>query len=201
MFFRQQTDKTNGKILFAPWANGKWNNENRLAFHFLLDSIYMYRKWKPKVIFLYPVIYTNRNWRFALVPFPKNIYIYLYLFMYTEKYKYGKHELYIYTQNGKVCLFAANGKRKFVFLSRQTINGTVYRRLLFQKTCPSMYSGRGKFMPLSPKTTQIQSVISQVREELGRYCFRHLTQHGQGYLVIKYQLLKIYSFSTAGPQS
>jgi hypothetical protein len=30
------------------------------------------------------------------------------------------------------------------------------------------YSGRGKFMPLSPKTTQIQSVISRVREELGR---------------------------------
>jgi hypothetical protein len=35
-------------------------------------------------------------------------------------------------------LFAANGngKRKFVFLGRQTINGN--RRLLFQQTCPSM---------------------------------------------------------------
>ncbi len=36
------------------------------------------------------------------------------------------------------CLFAATGtgKRKFVFLGRQTINGN--RRLLFQKTCPSI---------------------------------------------------------------
>jgi hypothetical protein len=64
-----------------------------------------------------------------------------------------------------------------------------------------MYSGRGKFMPLSLKTTQIQSVISQVKEELEKHCFRHLTQHGQGFLIIKYQFLKIYSFSTAGPQS
>ncbi len=63
-------------------------------------------------------------------------------------------------------------------------------------------SGRGKFMPLSPKTTQIQNVISRVKEELERHCFRHLTQHRQGFLMIKYQLLKkIYSFSTAGPQS
>jgi hypothetical protein len=51
------------------------------------------------------------------------------------------------------------------------------------------------------ETMQIQSVISQVKEELERHCFRHLTQHGQGFLMIKYQLLKIYSFSTAGPQS
>jgi hypothetical protein len=56
-------------------------------------------------------------------------------------------------------------------------------------------------MPLLPKTTQIQSVISRVKEELERRCFRHLTLHGQGFLMIKYQLLKIYSFSTAGPQS
>jgi hypothetical protein len=46
------------------------------------------------------------------------------------------------------------------------------------------YSGRGKFMPLSPKTTPIQSVISRVKEELERHCFRHLTQHGQGFLMI-----------------
>jgi hypothetical protein len=64
-----------------------------------------------------------------------------------------------------------------------------------------IYSGRAKFMPLSPKTTQIQSVISRVKEELESHCFRRLTQHGQGFLKIKYQLLKIYSFSTAGPQS
>jgi hypothetical protein len=64
-----------------------------------------------------------------------------------------------------------------------------------------LYSGRAKFMPLSPKTTQIQSVISRVKEELESHCFRLLTQHGQGFLVIKYQLLKIKSFFTAGPQS
>jgi hypothetical protein len=64
-----------------------------------------------------------------------------------------------------------------------------------------MYSGRGKFMPLLPKTTQIQGVISRVKEELERHCFRHLTQHGQGLLMIKNQLLKVYSFSAAGPQS
>ncbi len=31
--------------------------------------------------------------------------------------------------------------------------------------------------------------------------FWHLMQHGQGFLMIKYQLLKMYSFSAAGPQS
>ncbi len=40
----------------------------------------------------------------------------------------------------KIRLFAANGngKRKFVFLGRQMINGN--RRLLFQQTCQSMRS-------------------------------------------------------------
>jgi hypothetical protein len=33
------------------------------------------------------------------------------------------------------CLFSANGKRKFVFLGRQTTKGT--RRLPFQQMCPS----------------------------------------------------------------
>jgi hypothetical protein len=57
-------------------------------------------------------------------------------------------------------------------------------------------------MPLLPKTTQIQSVISQVKEELERHAlFWHLTQHGQGFLIIKYQPLNMYSFSAAGPQS
>jgi hypothetical protein len=63
------------------------------------------------------------------------------------------------------------------------------------------YSGRAKFMPLSPKTMQIQSVISRVKEELERHCFWHLTQHGLGFLMIKYQLLKMYSLSAAGPQN
>jgi hypothetical protein len=35
-----------------------------------------------------------------------------------------------------------NGKRMFVFLGRQTINGN--RRLLFQQTCPSMPISREK---------------------------------------------------------
>ncbi len=38
------------------------------------------------------------------------------------------------TANFRLC--SANGKRKFVSLHRQTINGN--RRLLFQHTCPSM---------------------------------------------------------------
>jgi hypothetical protein len=58
-----------------------------------------------------------------------------------------------------------------------------------------------KVMPLSLKTMQIQSVISRVKEELERHCFRNLTQHGQGFLMIKYQLLKMYSFSAADLQS
>ncbi len=37
---------------------------------------------------------------------------------------------------GNFCWFAANGKRKFVFLGRQAING--YRRLLCEQMCPSM---------------------------------------------------------------
>jgi hypothetical protein len=41
-------------------------------------------------------------------------------------------------------------------------------------------------MPLSLKTTQIQSVISQVKEELERHCFWHLTQHGQGFLIMAF---------------
>jgi hypothetical protein len=56
-------------------------------------------------------------------------------------------------------------------------------------------------MPLSPKTTQIQSITSQVKEGLEKRCFWHLTQHGHWFPMIKYQLLKIYSQSAAGPQS
>jgi hypothetical protein len=56
-------------------------------------------------------------------------------------------------------------------------------------------------MLLSPKTTQIPSIISRVKEELESHGFRHLTQHGQGFFMIKYQLLKMFSFSAAGPQS
>ncbi len=33
------------------------------------------------------------------------------------------------------------------------------------------YSGRGKFEPLSPKTTQIQMIISRVKEELIKALF------------------------------
>ncbi len=40
--------------------------------------------------------------------------------------------------NGNLCMFAANGKRKrkSVFLGRQMINSN--QCLLFQQTCPSM---------------------------------------------------------------
>jgi hypothetical protein len=45
------------------------------------------------------------------------------------------------TETANFHLFAANenGKRRFVILGRQTINGN--RRLLFQQTCPSMPIG------------------------------------------------------------
>jgi hypothetical protein len=36
------------------------------------------------------------------------------------------------------------------------------------------YSGRRKFMPLSPKTTQIQIILSRVKEVLEKRGFRHL---------------------------
>jgi hypothetical protein len=44
------------------------------------------------------------------------------------------------SENGSFRLFAADGKRKFVFLGQQTINGN--QRLLFQQTCPSMVKGQ-----------------------------------------------------------
>jgi hypothetical protein len=48
----------------------------------------------------------------------------------------GKTEL---TENGNVCLFAANGNRNISFFSDQpTINGN--RHLLFQQMCQSMLS-------------------------------------------------------------
>jgi hypothetical protein len=56
-----------------------------------------------------------------------------------------------------------------------------------------MYSGHGKFMPLSPKTTQIQIIISQVKEEQEKRCFRHLMRPVHGFFMIKYKLFKIYS--------
>lgn len=40
------------------------------------------------------------------------------------------------TENDNFNLFAANGKREFVFLCHQTINGN--RHSLFQQTCPYM---------------------------------------------------------------
>ncbi len=49
----------------------------------------------------------------------------MYIRIYTHIYIY----IDIYTEN------RTNGKRKFVLLGRQTINGN--RRLLFQQTCPS----------------------------------------------------------------
>jgi hypothetical protein len=42
------------------------------------------------------------------------------------------------TETANFHLSSANGKRKFVFLGRQTINGI--RSLLFQPTCLSMHT-------------------------------------------------------------
>jgi hypothetical protein len=44
-------------------------------------------------------------------------------------------------------------------------------------------------MPLSPKTSQ-HLTTSWDREEIEKRCFRHLTESTQGFLVVKYLLLK-----------
>ncbi len=52
---------------------------------------------------------------------------------------YGKQQLpFVFCKRitANLRLFSANGKWKFVFLGRQTINGN--RCFLFQQTCPSM---------------------------------------------------------------
>jgi hypothetical protein len=70
----------------------------------------------------------------------------------TELMKNGNFHWFVCCKQKKEmansCLFAANGngKRKFVFLSRQTINGN--RRLVFQQTCPSMPWFLGCTLPL-----------------------------------------------------
>jgi hypothetical protein len=86
----------------------------------------------------------------------RNFWNFQQVFLSLYRYIYIRH-LYIYrkmelTENGNFSLFAAkqetetanfhlsseNGKRKFVFLGRQTINGN--RSLLFQPTCSSMHT-------------------------------------------------------------
>jgi hypothetical protein len=80
-----------------------------------------------------------------------NTYIYIYIYLYIYIYVFRCIHTYIYigistlytvyiypekelTENENFHLFAANRKKKFVFLGRQTINGN--RRLLFQQTRP-----------------------------------------------------------------
>jgi hypothetical protein len=49
-------------------------------------------------------------------------------------------------ETANFCLFAknGNGKREFIFLGHQTINGNGNQQLLFQQTCPSMLLGTGR---------------------------------------------------------
>jgi hypothetical protein len=68
------------------------------------------------------------------------------MFPQTENVTSGKRQLpFVFckrkTETANLRFVAANvnGKQKFVFLGRQTINGN--RRLLFQITCPSMLVG------------------------------------------------------------
>ncbi len=71
-----------------------------------------------------------------------SIYLYISICIYLHKsisisiYAAVSIYIYIYTENGNLRLFAPNGRRKFIFLGRQTINGN--RHLLFQQTYPSM---------------------------------------------------------------
>ncbi len=60
------------------------------------------------------------------------------MYVYMDKYVYiciysSIFSLYMYTDTEN----ETNGKQKFIFLSKQKING--YLRLLFQQMCPSMY--------------------------------------------------------------
>jgi hypothetical protein len=66
----------------------------------------------------------------------------------TELMKNGSCSLKTEKGNGKLLIVAANGngKWKFVFLSRQTINGN--RRLVFQQMGPSMPWFLGCTLPL-----------------------------------------------------
>jgi hypothetical protein len=78
------------------------------------------------------------------------MYISIYMnTVYSYKYLHMLLFQYIYIQavelkeNRNFYLFAANRKRKFVFLGRQSKNSN--QRLLFQQTCPSMLSGHQIF--------------------------------------------------------
>ncbi len=116
--------RTNNKLLFTHWANGKWIKENRLGFHCPFEiAAYKY---------LYICIYIQ--------------YLYIQYVLPFQYFNIRKTKL---TENGNFRLFAANGKRKgkllfvfckqkykSVFLGQQTING--YQHLQFQQTCQSM---------------------------------------------------------------
>jgi hypothetical protein len=62
-----------------------------------------------------------------------NIYIYfhIYIYIYIYVFIYGKRKWQSF-----ICSANRNGKRKFVFLGWETINGN--QRLLFQQKCPSV---------------------------------------------------------------
>ncbi len=85
------------------------------------------------------LVYTVYN----LLPF-QYIYIHVYIYIYMENRTNRKRNFPFVcckwkTETANFCLFAAYGRRKFVFLGQQTINSN--RRLLFQQTCPSMPLG------------------------------------------------------------
>jgi hypothetical protein len=73
-----------------------------------------------------------------------NVYVYVHMIFLDIFFRFPYVCVYVnirgmeLMENGNFRLLAANGngKRKFVFLGRQTINGN--RRLLFQQTCLSM---------------------------------------------------------------
>jgi hypothetical protein len=54
---------------------------------------------------------------------------------------------------------------------------------------------RKVYAAVGKKIRQIQIVISRVKEELEKRCFRHLMQPLQGFLMLIYLLFKIYSYS------
>ncbi len=127
LFLRQQTDKE--KLSLVQWENGKRIRENCLGLSFP----FFCRKWQHINININ--INVNINSKINVnIKMNININNFIYTCTHTSLPNTRKKKL---TENGNFRLFAVNrnGKRKFVFLGRQTINAN--RRLLFQQMYPS----------------------------------------------------------------
>ncbi len=102
--------RTNYKLPFARWANGKWIKENRLGFRYPSEkAAYKYKHEFIHTFTRETELTENGNFR---------------LFAAIGKLKRQTSVCLLQTETG-------NGKRKFVFLGLLTINGN--RRLCFSQ--------------------------------------------------------------------